>query len=59
MTTIKDIEKNIVNIKYLEKKITLFHAQVVKELSQNYKFELVGFMDKLFITTQKKKYQNN
>ncbi len=43
LASIKDLDKNQLEIKDLEKQITLFHSKVVQEFSQDFKFDLVGF----------------
>ena len=39
----KDLEKNFENLRDLERKITLFHSRIVKELSENKVIDLIGF----------------
>ena len=39
----EDLEKFSKEIKELERKITIFHAKVIKEISAETKIELIGF----------------
>ena len=39
----QDLEKNFKDINSLEKKITLFHAKVVKDITDSHDIDLVGF----------------
>ena len=43
INNINDLNKNSTQIKNLEKKITLFHAKIVKDFSQKYDLDIVGF----------------
>ena len=52
----EDLEKFSKEIKELERKITIFHAKVIKEISAENKIELIGFHGRPYIIMPKKKF---
>ena len=60
INSIKDLTTNSYQINELERKITLFHAKISKEIIMNagIDVDLVGFMVKQFFIMLRKKYQN-
>ncbi len=55
ISNINDLKKHSKDLLELEKKITLFHAKVVKEMSFNYDNILVGFHGQTIFHNSKKK----
>ena len=60
INSIKDLKINAYQISELERKITLFHAKISKEIIKNVGIDvdLVGFHVKQFFIMLRKKYQN-